>query len=170
MSLFNHFFSSNFPSLLSVMRYNSSVPFHLKLYMLWTKKAHQSVIFQTEGSPNSPCHFWNHKVKIYSILHHCSVSWKITPLHFFSSNLYHVDKKSPLKLNFWLWVVGWKFTKFLCHVWNYKSVFLETLHHISVLWEITLLYFISWSGTWFGEKKPIKVQNFRLSTTHVKFH
>ena len=31
-------FSSDFASLFSVMRHNSSVPFHLNLYMLWTKK------------------------------------------------------------------------------------------------------------------------------------
>ena len=40
-------FSSNFASLFSVMRHNSSVLFHLNLYMLWTKEAHQSANFQT---------------------------------------------------------------------------------------------------------------------------
>ena len=39
-------FSSNFASLFSVMRHNSSVLFHLKLYMLWTKGARQSANFQ----------------------------------------------------------------------------------------------------------------------------
>ena len=43
------------------------------------------------------------------ILHHCSVSWKITPLYFFSSNLYTLDKKQFSDF----WMVGWKFTKFL---------------------------------------------------------
>ena len=37
-------------------------------------------------------------------------------------------------------------------------------------WEITLLYFFSWKCSWFGQKEPIKVQNLRLSTAHVKFH
>ena len=45
-----------------------------------------------------------------------------------------------------------------------------TLHHSSVSWEITLLYFFSWNCTWFEQKEPIKVQNFRLSTAHIKFH
>ena len=58
----------------------------------------------------------------------------------------------------------------LCHFWNYKSVFLWTLHHASVSWEITLLYVFSWNCTWFGQKEPIKVQNFRLSTAPVKSH
>ena len=40
-------FSSNLASVFSVMRLNSSVLFHLKLYMLWTKGAHQTANFQT---------------------------------------------------------------------------------------------------------------------------
>ena len=48
------------------------------------------------------------------ILHHCSVSWKITPLYFFSSNLKYFGQKDPIKVKFLdFWVVGWKFTKFL---------------------------------------------------------
>ena len=43
-------------------------------------------------------------------------------------------------------------------------------HHSSVSWEITVLYFFSWKIIWFGQKEPMKVQNFRLSTAHVKFH
>ena len=46
------------------------------------------------------------------------------------------------------------------------SVFLQTLHHSSVSWEMTLLYFFSWNCTWFGQKEPIKVQDFRLLPTH----
>ena len=40
-------FSLNFGSLFSVMRDNFSVLFKLKLYMNWTKGAHQSAKFQT---------------------------------------------------------------------------------------------------------------------------
>ena len=40
-------FSLNFASLFSVMRDNSSLLFKLKLYMIWTKGAHQSTRFQT---------------------------------------------------------------------------------------------------------------------------
>ena len=39
--------SSNFVSLFSVMRDDSSVLFPLKLYIVWTKGAHQSANFQT---------------------------------------------------------------------------------------------------------------------------
>ena len=40
----------------------------------------------------------------------------------------------------------------------------------SVWWEITLLFFSSWNCTSFGQNEPIKVQNVRFSTAHVKFH
>ena len=44
------------------------------------------------------------------------------------------------------------------------------MHHSSMSWEITLLYFFGWNFIWFLQKEPIKVQNFRLSTAQVKFH
>ena len=45
------------------------------------------------------------------------------------------------------------------------------MHHPSVSWEITLLYFFSWNFiTWFGKKESIVVQDFKLSTVHAKFH
>ena len=40
-------FLPNFPSLVSVMRHNSSVLFHLNLYMFWTKEDLQSTNFLT---------------------------------------------------------------------------------------------------------------------------
>ena len=58
-------FSSNFASLLSVMRHNSGILSNLKLYMPCTKGAHKSANFQTfdclyENLPNSLCHFSSH--------------------------------------------------------------------------------------------------------------
>ena len=45
-------FSSNFASLFSVMRHNSSVLFHPKLDMFWTKGAHQRANFQSCDCPH----------------------------------------------------------------------------------------------------------------------
>ena len=64
---------SNFASLFSVMRHNSSVLFHLKLPILWTKGTHQSANFQTfdcshENQPNSLCHFPSQKSVFLYIL------------------------------------------------------------------------------------------------------
>ena len=44
------------------------------------------------------------------------------------------------------------------------------MHHSSVSWEISLLYFFSWNFIWFLQKEPTTVQNFRLLTAQVKFH
>ena len=42
------------------------------------------------------------------------MSWKITPLYFFSSNLIYLGQKYPIKMKFLdFWVFGEKFTKFL---------------------------------------------------------
>ena len=49
---------------------------------------------------------------------------------------------------------------------NLKSVFLQSLHHSWVSWETSL----SCKFICFGQKEPIKVQIFRLSTTHIKIH
>ena len=46
---------------------------------------------------------------------------------------------------------------------NFVSLF-------SAIRKIPLLYFFSWNFIWFRQKEPIKMQSFRLSTTHVKFH
>ena len=75
--------------------------------------------------PTSHAIFGKTRSMFIQILHHCSLSWKITRLYFFSLNLYTLDKKSPSKWNFqtfeWL---GENSPNSLCHVWNYKSVFL----------------------------------------------
>ena len=43
------------------------------------------------------------------------------------------------------------------------------MHHSSIPWEVTLLYFFSWNFIWFLQKEPIKVQNFRkILTAQVK--
>ena len=94
MSFFNPrvSFPLTFASSISVIIHNSYEIFYLKHYMLWTKRPHQSTVFQTfeysnESSSNSSYHFWNHKVRVFQILHYYWVSWKITPMYIFSSNL-----------------------------------------------------------------------------------
>ena len=59
-----------------------------------------------------------------------------------------------------------------CHFWNNKSVFLQILHHSSVSWDITPLYFFSWNFIYFQQKEPIKVQiwqNFTWAVGSLKF-
>ena len=162
-------FSSNFRSLFSVMRHNNSVLFHLKLW------PHQSTIFQTsqccnESSPNSSCHFWNHKVRIYSKFALLSVSWKIAPLYFCSSNLADFRQNEAIKNKFSHFSeLGENSPNSSCNIWNHKSVFFNFQHHSSVSWEITLLCFFGWNFIWFGQKGPSKVQILRLSSVESKF-
>ena len=49
------------------------------------------------------------------ILHHCSVSWKITLVFLLAQTSYTLNKNSPSKWNFWTfqWLGRLKFTKFL---------------------------------------------------------
>ena len=47
-----------------------------------------------------------------------------------------------------------------------NSFFKKTLHHSSVSWQITLLYFFSWNFIWFGQKgayQNAKFQTFDCS-------
>ena len=99
------------------------------------------------------------------ILHHCSASWKITPLHCFISNFYTLDKKSLS-----IWVAGWKFTKFFISCLKLQVSFsLNFASLFSVIRDNSSVFF-NWNCTWFGQKERSKVQNFRLSTAYVKFH
>ena len=67
-------------------------------YMLWTKRAHQCTIFQTfecsnESSPNSLCHLWNHKVRVYSNSVSLFSVMKDDSCIIFSSNLIYFGQK-----------------------------------------------------------------------------
>ena len=45
-----------------------------------------------------------------------------------------------------------------CHFPSNKAVFLQILHHSSMAWEITPLYFFSSNNIYFVQKEPIKVK------------
>ena len=82
--------------------HNSTVNFKFIHFLFWTKESHQSPNLDTfkcsgENLPNSSCHFSNHKSVFLQILHHSSVSWKITPLYVFSSNIIYFGRKEPIK-------------------------------------------------------------------------
>ena len=67
-----------------------------------------------QNSSNSSCQFWNNKSISGQILHHSSVSWKITPLYFLGETLYTSHKRKQLKRKFWeFWILKSKFAEFL---------------------------------------------------------
>ena len=92
--------------------------FLAETYILWTKRANQYTIFQifehcNESSPNSSCHFWNHKARVYSNFASLFSVMKDNSSVFFSSNLLYFGQKYCIEVKFWnFWAVGWKFTKF----------------------------------------------------------
>ena len=115
--------SLNFASFFIVVTRNFAVNFKLKHSLLWTNGSHESPNFDTfkwsgENLPNSPCHFPNHKPVFLQILHHSSsVSLKITPLYFFSSNNIYFVQKEPIKVKlFATWVLWSEFVKFLMSI------------------------------------------------------
>ena len=140
--------SSNFASFFIVMTHNSSVNVQLMHFLLWIKGSHQSPSFETsewsgENFPNSSCYFPNHKSVFLQILHYSSVLGKITPLHFFSSNINTLVKRSQLKCKFLRLLSARVKICQISHV-NFdddnegadKSIPLQTLDHSSLSWPI----------------------------------
>ena len=72
--------------------------------MLWTKRAHQSTIFQTfelmKVDPIPHAIVETTKSGFIQMLHHYSVSLKINPLYFCSSNLVCFGEKEPIEKKF----------------------------------------------------------------------
>ena len=81
--------SSNFASFFIFMAHNCSVDFKLILFLLWITGSHQNPNFEifdcsSENLPYS-CHFQT--TSFSSNFASPSVSWEITPLYFFRSNV-----------------------------------------------------------------------------------
>ena len=128
-------------------------------------------IFECSGEnlPNSSCHFPNHKTVFLQILHDSLVSWKITPLYLFRSNIIYFAQKGPIKVQILeTFECSDQNSPNSCQFWNNKLVFLQILHQSSVSWDITPLYFFSWNFIYFQQKEPIKVQIWWNFTWAVK--
>ena len=68
-------------------------------------------------------------------------------------------------------MVEWKFTTFFISCLKLQISFsLKFASLFNVISDNSSLYLFSWNCTRFGQKKPIKMQNFRFSTAHMKFH
>ena len=109
-----------FASLFCVMTHNGYEIFKLKHYMLWTKRAHQSRIFQTfecsnESSTNSSCNFWNHKVRFYSNFASLfSVMTRNSRILFLAEILCIFNKRSLSKYEFGKSLKFWTLVGFFC--------------------------------------------------------
>ena len=102
---------------------------------------------------NFLCQFWNDNSIPLQILYLSSVSWKITPLYFFSSNNTYFAQKEPIKVKI--------FETFECSS--------QILCLSSVSWKICPLYFFSSNNIYFAQKEPIKMKILGLcSSSQVK--
>ena len=141
-------FSSNFALFFNDTTHTSSVNFKVIPFLLWTKVSHQSPNFDPfkcsgENLPNLSCLFSNYKPVFLQNLHNSSVSWKLTPLYFCSSNKIYFGHKEPIKIKlFWdFWVLRSKFVKFLMPILkqqansspNFVSLFSFMKDNFSVL-------------------------------------
>ena len=126
--------------------------------MLWTKRAHQSPIFQTfewsnESWPNSSCHFCDRKVRVYSnftllfavMKDNSSVFLKLKPCILWTKNAH---RKEIFRL-----LSGWfKFSKFLMsYLEPQLSSSLNFALFFSVMRDDYVILF-SWNFIWFGQK------------------
>ena len=110
-------------------------------------------------------------VRVYSIFTSLFSVMKDNFSVFFSSDRVYFGQNSPLKWNSQTFeCLGENSPNSSCYIWNDKSVFLYFLHHSSMSWEISLLYFLSWNFIWLLQKEPTTVQNFRLLSAQVTFH
>ena len=142
--------SSNFALFFIVMIHNSFANFKVMLFLLWTKGSHQSPTFDIfecsrENLPNSSSFSKRNKPVFLQILHHSSMSWKITLFYSFSSNNIYFGQKEPIKVKMFdnLECSGQNLSNCLSQFWNDKSIPLQILYPSSVSWKITPLYFFS---------------------------
>ena len=164
---------ANFSSFFIVMTHNSPVNFKLMHFLLWIKGSHQSPSFDTfeyygKNLPNS-CHFTNQKSVFLQIFHHSSVSWNITLLYFFRSNVIYFAQKEPVKVEI-LRILSAQVKIHQIFV-TFEST-IQILHQPSVSWDITPLYFFSWNFIYIQQKEPIKIEiwwNFMWEVESLKF-
>ena len=94
------------------------------------------VTFESSGQilSNSLCQFWNNESIPPQIFYPSSVSWRITPLYFFSlSNIYFAQKESiKMKIFETFECSGQNLSNFLCQFWKDKSMLLQILYPSSI--------------------------------------
>ena len=123
-------FSFNFAIPISVMTHDSLKFSNWNIVCFGQKEPINVPFFQlgcsNETSPNSSCHYSNHKVRVYSNFTSLFSAMKYNSTVFFLAQAsYTLDKNSSSKWNFWTFEwLGENSPNSSCHIWNQKSVFL----------------------------------------------
>ena len=111
---------------------------------------------------NSLCQFWNNKSITLQILYPSSVSWKITPLYFFSSNNIYFAQKEPIKVKVFETIKcsGQNLSNTLCQFLNGQVDSCPNFVSLFSFMKDKPLYLFSSNNTYFAQKEPIKVKVF----------
>ena len=121
-----------------------------------------------QNLPNSSCQFWNDTLIPLQILYHSSVSWKITPMYFFSSTSIYFAQKEHIKVNIFetfkcsgqnYWFVKSILKRQVNSSSNFASFFIVMTHNSFVNFKLILFLLLNY---------PIKLPILRLSSTLVK--
>ena len=98
----------------------------------------------------------------YCITLQCHDTWSLW--NFLAETWSILDKKMTIKVQFLDFSLNSS-----RHFWNQKVKVYPNFASLFSAMKDNFLYFFIWNFTWYGQKKPIKVQNFRRMTAHVKF-
>ena len=124
-------FLPNFASIFSDIKHISSVLFSSNTLYFGQMQLIKVQIFEIfecsdENLPNSSYHFPNHMPVFLQIFNDSSVSWKITPLHFFRWEVMYFAREGPIKVQiFETFECSNQNLPNSCHFWNNKTVFLQ---------------------------------------------
>ena len=94
--------------------------------------------------------------------YHSSISWKIIPLYFYSSNNIYLARKENIKMKAFetFKCSDQILSNSLCQFWNNNLIPLQILYPSSVSWKIIPLFFFSSNNIYFARKKNIKRKIF----------
>ena len=122
-------------------------------------KLFETFKFSGQNFSNFLCQFWNDKLIPLQILHPSSVSWKVTPLYFFSSNKIYFAQKELIKMKIFetFKYLGQNSSNSSCQLWNGKSAPIQTLCNSSLSWQLIALWILRSYLFYFGQKDPIKI-------------
>ena len=139
---------------------------HIKMKILETYES------SAQNLSNFLCQFWNDKSIPLQILYLSSVSWKIIPLYFFSSNNIYFAQKEHIKMKIFetFKCSGQNSSNSSCQFWNDKSIPLQIFHHSLLSWHITPLWILSLYFFYLGLKDLIKIPIWRLSGVLVEIY
>ena len=86
--------------------------------------------------------------------HNSSVNFKVIPFLLWTKGSHQSSNFDTFECS------GEHLRNSSCHFPSNKLVFLQILHHSSLSWQITPLYFFSSNNIYFAQKEPIKVNIF----------